>query len=127
VFIVLAIGVPVGVYYKSSAYDNKVFIIRHAQSEANVFEAEHGPVAAHKAHALIDPPLTTKGVQEAIAQQKLTNTIDFTRVYVSPMRRAIQTAYYMFREHPNFDKIEFVLAPLVREVLLGADGIAQDI
>ena len=33
------------------------------------------------------------------------------------MRRAIQTAYYVFKIHPDFDKINFVICPYIRELL----------
>jgi hypothetical protein len=39
----------------------------------------------------------------------------FSTVFVSPLRRTIETAYYMFREHPNFETMTFVLNPTLRE------------
>jgi hypothetical protein len=33
------------------------------------------------------------------------------------MKRALQTAYYVFKSHPNFDKIKFIVCPLMREKL----------
>ena len=35
----------------------------------------------------------------------------------------METAYHMFKEHPNFGKIQFVLAPEIREKI----GITGDI
>ena len=74
-------------------------------------------MGAHRAERLIDAGLTSKGIEEAVEKQNYANQIDFTLVYVSPMRRTIQTAYFLFKEHPAFDKIKFVLAPLARETL----------
>lgn len=34
---------------------------------------------------------------------------------VSPLRRAIETAYNVFKTHPDFDQIKFVLVPDMRE------------
>jgi len=48
-------------------------------------------------------------------------------VLVSPLRRTIATAYYVFKEHPNFKNMKFILAPLAREALLGAGDIPSDI
>ena len=36
-------------------------------------------------------------------------------VWISPLRRAIETAYHMFKDHPNFEKIKFKIKPYLRE------------
>ena len=38
-------------------------------------------------------------------------------VFVSPMDRTCQTAYQVFKEHPNFENIKFVLVPDLKEHL----------
>ena len=38
-------------------------------------------------------------------------------VYVSPMQRTLQTAYQVFKDHPNFENIKFVLVPDLKEHL----------
>ena len=43
------------------------------------------------------------------------------------MRRTIETAFYVFKEHPNFIDIKFILAPSARELIGGAGDIAIDI
>jgi hypothetical protein len=53
--------------------------------------------------------------------------LDIPVVLVSPLRRTITTAYYIFNKHPNFSKMKFVLAPLAREALLGAGDIPSDL
>ena len=35
-------------------------------------------------------------------------------MFVSPLRRALQTAYHSLKTHPNFDKIRFIVHPLLR-------------
>jgi len=45
------------------------------------------------------------------------NDIEFHIVYVSPLRRAIQTTIYMFSTHPNRKNIRFVLLPELSECL----------
>jgi len=44
--------------------------------------------------------------------------IDFRVVYVSPLRRTMETAYWVFKDHPNFKgkKMKFVLHPMLREL-----------
>lgn len=39
------------------------------------------------------------------------------------MRRTLETAYYMFNEHPNFRNMRFIVCPLIREKI----GISGDI
>jgi phosphohistidine phosphatase SixA len=37
--------------------------------------------------------------------------VNITRVLVSPMERALQTAILMFADHKNLAKIKFIVAP----------------
>lgn len=48
-------------------------------------------------------------------------------VYLSPLRRSIQTAYFAFRDAPNFSSIKFILHPDLGESLGNADDIPEDI
>ena len=43
------------------------------------------------------------------------------------MRRALLTAHCIFSVHPNFEKIDFILAPLARETLIFAGDIPSNI
>jgi len=36
-------------------------------------------------------------------------------VLISPLRRALQTAYLVFKDHPNFHIIKFIVHPMLRE------------
>ena len=52
----------------------------------------------------------------------------FHTVFVSPMYRAIQTALEIFKEHPDFVNIKFVVHPLMRERLhVSSDAPNTDI
>ena len=42
---------------------------------------------------------------------------NLSHVFVSPLRRALETAYYLFKNHPNFLNIIFILDPDIREHL----------
>lgn len=44
-------------------------------------------------------------------------------IIVSPMRRTIETAYHMFKDHKNFDKMDIVLNPLMREKITIAGDV----
>lgn len=36
-------------------------------------------------------------------------------VMVSPLRRALQTAYLLFKDHASFSEIKFIVHPMLRE------------
>ena len=40
---------------------------------------------------------------------------NFKTLFVSPMRRTVETAYHIFRSHPNFREMEFIIHPDLRE------------
>jgi broad specificity phosphatase PhoE len=74
---------------------------------------------------LIDTPLTELGIQQCSDKQAIANELDFEIVLISPMRRTIQTAYYMFKEHPNFDSIRFILVPNAHETLCAISDLPE--
>lgn len=52
---------------------------------------------------------------------------DLTVVYVSPLRRALETAYQLFHDHPNRRNIRMVLDPDLREMIYSPAGIGYPI
>ena len=63
---------------------------------------------------LYDARLSPAGIIQAtecdISQFEGTKT-----VFVSPLRRCLETAYFIFKRHPDFEKINFVIEPLLME------------
>lgn len=53
--------------------------------------------------------------------------VEFDTVFVSPLLRAVETAYYMFEDHPNFENIQFVIHPDLRENIMTAGDIPGSI
>ena len=53
--------------------------------------------------------------------------MNVVKVYVSPLRRAVESAYYLFKNHPNFENIRFILTPQLREILMEPLCIPIDI
>lgn len=47
-------------------------------------------------------------------------------VFVSPLRRALETAYFMFKDHPNFKTIKFVVHPHIREPITMPSDLPDD-
>lgn len=71
----------------------------------------------------MDCPLSEIGVAQSIEASKHAAKIDFQTVWISPLRRCLQTAYYIFRDHPNFLKIRFKVIPEMREKIRVAGDI----
>lgn len=61
------------------------------------------------------------------AAHPVVNSVDFPVVFCSPMQRCIMTTIHMFKNHPNKDKIKFIILPIVREVLHTISDIAMDV
>lgn len=65
---------------------------------------------------LLDCHLSVLGEEQCREGSSLASQLPgLGTVFVSPMRRALQTAYLLFRDHPNFARIKFVAHPLLRE------------
>ena len=61
----------------------RYFVMRHATSEANLKGTVQG---------LLDVPLALQGKEEAAEVGKALRTLGITRVYTSPLQRALETA-----------------------------------
>ena len=110
--------------FKSPDYNNLedkiksgIILIRHARSESNEILEKITRDPSHltvddirnqmfKLHQ-IDSPLSEMGVSESIEASKHAAKIKFKTVWISPMKRCLQTALYIFRDHPNFLNIRF--------------------
>lgn len=73
-----------------------------------------------------DCNLADKGLQQCENLQDVANELNVHTVFVSPMKRALLTAYHVFRNHPNFDSIKFVVVPQMREKLKSVWDIPGD-
>ena len=75
--------------------------VRHAESAANVASRDFGKASLSDSK-LYDARLTQSGIkqcEESITRDYLHQT-ELEYVMVSPMRRAMQTAYYLLKDHP---------------------------
>jgi len=109
-------------------------LIRHAYSQFNYIQKQfelatgendsHEDALPHRLNKLhFDGPLHHYGVLQAKLAQKSINAIEFDAVFVSPMRRAMETSYYMFETHPDRANIKFIVCPLLREFIGSANDI----
>jgi hypothetical protein len=62
-----------------------------------------------------------------VEARKLVNNIKIHTIFVSPLRRAFETAYFVYKTHPDFDRIKFIVFPLIRESLNTSSDIPSDI
>jgi len=73
-----------------------------------------------------DPELHQVGIMQSESHQDFVNNVDWKVVFTSPIQRAMQTTIHMYKNHPNKDKIHFVVLPIVREYLHTTSDVAID-
>lgn len=71
----------------------KIYLLRHAESEANLHGILAGPDNSVK--------LSTKGIKQSKIAAKNLKRIEFSRIYSSPITRCIQTIEPLLRIHPT--------------------------
>ena len=72
---------------------------------------------------MTDPDLHPIGVLQCEMNCESLYPINFARVFVSPMNRAMLTCINMFKGHPNAKNIKFMVLPLCREVFHTSNDI----
>jgi len=89
-------------------------LIRHANSTCNKAGAELHKLAETQDlqlerwmtvfgdPSMIDAKLSDEGIGQCLEASILAKRFDFKALMISPMRRTLETAYYMFKDHPNF-------------------------
>ena len=113
---------------------SQVLIQRHAKSISNL---AYEKIADHSdfdqvAKWIWDPDLRDarlwkEGVDQWVKARKLVNKMKIHSVIVSPLRRTLETAYQVYWTHPDFDRIKFVVWPLIRESLNTSSDVPSDI
>lgn len=113
---------------------SQVLLQRHAMSIANESYAQikdHGNFEELSKWicdpSLRDPRLSETGHHQCREARQLVNNIKIHTVFVSPLRRTLETAYLVYSTHPDFDKIRFVVMPIIRESLNTSSDIPSDI
>ena len=69
--------------------------------------------------AFINSSLSKRGIEECeLASFKADEIMThLSMILVSPLKRNYQTAYEIFKHHPNFSKVKVMVVPDLREVL----------
>lgn len=97
-------------------HGNSTFNYAESQLRANGF-SEEAYRKLRQQKDLRDAHLSALGLQQWEKAQSIANQLNVHTVMVSPLRRALETAYHTFKNHPNFENIKFVLVPNLREGL----------
>ena len=74
----------------------------------------------------LDSPLNKAGIQQCKESEAIKVLPNLEVVFVSPLRRALETAYFMFKDHPNFKTIQFVVHPHIREPISMPSDLPDD-
>lgn len=114
--------------------ESRVVLIRHAQSKYNAQNIHLASLGAEQSEfvknandtSMIDVELSEVGVSQAESLQESVNKLKISRVLVSPMSRTLMTAYLVFCNHPDFENIEFVVYPDLREHFKATCDIPKD-
>lgn len=76
---------------------------------------------------LLDPDLSQKGSEMAKTTSSKYSKFPIEIVFVSPLRRAMQTCEAIFQNHPNYKNIKFIVHPLLRELLNNSNDIPNSL
>ncbi|CAI2377197.1 unnamed protein product [Moneuplotes crassus] len=113
---------------------SQVLIQRHAMSMANESYAQ---IKDHSNFeelskwicdpTLRDPRLSETGHHQCREARPLVNSLKIHTVFVSPLRRTLETAYLIYHAHPDFENIRFIVLPVIRESLNTSSDIPSDV
>ncbi|CAI2376925.1 unnamed protein product [Moneuplotes crassus] len=120
---------------KNLAESSRVLLLRHGKSQSNqenddLLASEHTDEdvkALTTKLDLIDCSLSEKGFAQCEETQPLANLLNVKHVIVSPLRRALETAHNVFKNHPNFENIKFTLLPVMKECIVSTDDLPGNI
>jgi broad specificity phosphatase PhoE len=122
----MSIEVPDIIYEKN--LNGKFIYIRHGKTFYNKRKELEGTSIHFKADPnLINAHLCEDGINQAKELQKIFNNIEIEEIYVSPLYRTLQTAFYIFENHPKRENIVIKIHPLITEIMFGCHDIISNI
>ena len=101
----------------STLKEKKIYFLRHAQAEHNVKKGL-------KSIRIYDSSLTEEGKNQTEKILLLLKELDisFNLIFISPLKRALQTFYCIEKYFTNKnDKVEYICTDLIREALTNKD------
>ena len=122
----MSIEVPNILYEKN--INGKFLYVRHGKTFYNKRKELEGTSDHFKAEpSLINAHLCEDGINQAKELQKVFNNIEIEEIYVSPLYRTLQTAYYIFENHPKKENIIIKIYPLITEIIASCHDIVVNI
>lgn len=107
----------------------RLYLIRHAQSTYNEASSKLHQQGFSDAQAgicwmtqFLDCPLSQHGNQQALNAVRQAHSIQVDKIFVSPLRRALETCRILFDDHPNRPKI--IVHPGLTEKLHDAPDVS---
>ncbi|KRW98707.1 hypothetical protein PPERSA_00295 [Pseudocohnilembus persalinus] len=75
----------------------------------------------------IDSPLHDMGIQQCLHNQEIYDKLDIHTVFISPLLRSLQTAYYLFINNPNKENIKFKVLPIISDIMRNSCSISNEV
>ena len=119
------IEIPAKLYEQNT--NGKFLFIRHGQTYYNKKSKELGSQKVKLDPNLLDAELTEEGIEEGIKFSKFYEQFEIEEIYVSPLYRALQSAYYLFKDHPEKNNIVIKVHPLLTEITNAVHDISFDL
>ena len=88
--------------YYSRDINGKLLIMRHGETYFNIEQNKEDRKTNPK---FIDCKLTPKGIEQVKSMGEILNKLNIEIIYISPMYRTFQTAFYILENHPNKNQI----------------------
>ena len=109
--------IPEKLYSKDTK--GKFLFIRHGQTSFNKAMSEKGIKKVKSDPKFLDPELTKEGIEEGKKFSKNYENYNIEQIYVSPLYRTLQSAYFLFKNHPQKNEIIIKVHPLICEITNG--------
>ena len=118
------IKIPEIIYSRDTK--GKILYIRHGQTKYNIDGKKTSKSELKKKMEYLNCELNEKGINEAKETSNKIKELKFEDIYCSPLYRTIQTAYYLFLNHPQ-KNIVIKIHPLIVEIQGGVHDFVTDI
>ena len=106
--------------------EGKIIFIRHGETEYNKDLNKKGSKIKYDINYL-DGHLNLTGQKQAEKASELFKNLDIEAIYVSPLYRTLESAFTLFKNHPNKSKLELIVHPLLTEVISSMNNFNDDI
>ena len=115
---------------------SQVVLLRHAESYYNaqykilIEEESQDPskfLKLWQEASLRDAQISEDGLKQCEKASTFASQLKIHTVFISPLRRPLQTAYNILKDHPMFNEMKFVIVPKMREIMSTSNDIPVNI